>query len=179
MFGVTLLHILIDVQSKSIKTEFSWKYRYIRWNITSLQDNSTLMQASELELLVNWTTKFQRPSGTSITCNRPCYNESQYQPASLIDWSTSTKIAVKEPITFPILITIDMQSVIDFRTQNITKRRRLNGNDTNQYRWRVPRVYTLELSKDWNSWKTVDTVTTSYTPSYSNYAVAYTWNITY
>ena len=176
-FAVSQDGTIIDVQSKSIKTEFTWKYRYVRWNITSLQDNSTLMQASEIELLVNWTTKFQRPTWTSITCNRPCYSESQYQPASLIDWNTSTKIAVQELITFPILITIDMKSIIDFRIQNITKRRWYNGNDTNSYRWRVPRVYTLEFSKDWNLWKTVDTVTTSYTPSYSNRAVAYTWTI--
>ena len=167
--------LIIDCNNEA-KSYLKKEYRYVRRNITEIQDSTTLIQVGELELLNSDNTKFSRPSGTSITCNRTMY-PSPNNIEMLIDGSVYTKMAVKEPQTYPVLITIDMKTKVDFT--NIKKWRRYNGNDTNSYRGRVPRAYTLELSKDGSSRDVVDTVTNAYTPSYSNYGIAYTGNITF
>ena len=84
---------IIDCNDEA-KAYMKKEYRYVRWNITQIQDSTTLIQVWELELLNSDNTKFNRPSGTTITCNRTMY-PSPNGIDMLIDGSVYTKMAEK------------------------------------------------------------------------------------
>lgn len=146
----------------------SSEYKYLRWTITANRGNIAVTQMSEFELWDNNWNKLSRPSWTSITGNIIWpWSETVDK---IIDGSVYTKYCPNWAL--PVIITITLGTDVDFSVYDTYKW--YTANDASE---RDPTSWTIELSKDWNNWTTVDTVSGA-TITTSRYALAFTWSIT-